>query len=63
MSKGTHRKVLESEVPFFNGGSTSTRTNILNKIENAVDSVQAVHKSTMTLAEKKRMEWQKERGF
>lgn len=63
LSKGSHRKAIDSEIPFYNGGSTSTRSNILSKLETAVDPGPAVHKSTLTLAEKKRLEWQKDRGF
>lgn len=48
---------------FFNGGSISNRSNLISKIENPTDPSNLKHKSTMTLAEKKRIQWQKERGI
>lgn len=48
---------------FYNGGSLSNRSNLMPKFENTSDSTSLKHKSTMTLAEKKRIQWQQERGM
>jgi hypothetical protein len=67
LAKGTqlsNRPGGQAETAFYNGGPTSNRSTMVTNILNSIPSQQQQipHKSTMTLAEKKRIEWQKERG-
>lgn len=63
INKGSHQieKPQIETTAFFNGGSSSReRFGALANIQNAPE--QLAHKSTMTLAEKKRIQWEAEKG-
>ncbi len=66
LAKGVQMNIKnndQAESAFYNGNPTSNRTKIITNIANSATTQQQIpHKSTMTLAEKKRIEWQKERG-